>query len=103
VRVPTVALAQFEPGARKIVRHDGYEIALFNVGGDIYAIEASCPHAGSSLAMGRLCGRTIHCRAHGLRFDLATGCMPGVDGLRARTYPVVIENGAIFVELPDEA
>jgi 3-phenylpropionate/trans-cinnamate dioxygenase ferredoxin component len=101
MRVPAVPLAQFEPGARKVLRFVGHEIALFNVGGDIYAIEASCPHAGSSLAMGRLCGRTLHCRAHGLRFDLATGCMPGVDGLRARTYPVVIEDGTICVELPD--
>ena len=59
------------------MRVDGRGIALFNVEGALYAIDDSCPHAGSSLLNGALSGRTVQCRAHGLRFDLARGCMPG--------------------------
>ncbi len=99
-RFVTVArLADLPPGTSKLVRVDKWEIALFNVDGDVYAIEDSCPHAGASLATGRLRGRTIHCRAHGLHFDLATGCMQGVEGVRASTFPVAIRDGAILVEL----
>ena len=97
----TVALLEdLPPGTIRLVRVDMWEIALFNVDGDVYAIEDSCPHAGSSLATGRLKGRTIHCRSHGLHFDLATGCMPGVPGVRACTFRVVIHDGVIGVELP---
>jgi len=98
--VTVARLTDLPPGTSKLVRVDKWEIALFNVDGEVYAIEDSCPHAGASLSAGRLRGRTIHCRAHGLHFDLATGCMPGVEGVRASIFRVVTHDGAIEVELP---
>ncbi|MGC2129983.1 MAG: Rieske 2Fe-2S domain-containing protein [Candidatus Aquilonibacter sp.] len=98
--VSVAQLVDLPPGSSKLVRVDKWEIALFNIDGDVYAIEDSCPHAGSSLSTGRLRGRTIHCRAHGLHFDLATGCMQGVAGVNVWTFPVVIHDGAIEVKLP---
>jgi 3-phenylpropionate/trans-cinnamate dioxygenase ferredoxin subunit len=98
----SVTLARTEelgPGERKLVRAGDRDIALFNVDGTIYAVDDSCPHAGSSLAAGRLEGRTIRCRAHGLRFDLATGTMPGVPECSVATFPVTLADGAIVVEL----
>ena len=93
--VTLAKLADLVPGSRKLVHVDGRDIALFNVEGTIYAVDDTCPHAGASLAAGRLQGRTIYCRSHGLRFDLATGQMPGVADVCIASYPVSIEDGEI--------
>ena len=74
-------------GMRSYLILEDMTIALFNVDGAIYAIDDSCPHAGSSLLGGKLDGRTIQCPAHGLKFDLATGCMRG-GGLALRTHGI---------------
>ena len=87
-------------GKRARVQADGADIALFNVDGRIYAIDDSCPHQGASLFVGKLDGRTLQCPAHGLRFDLATGCMRG-GGLAVRSYPVEVVDGRVRIILND--
>lgn len=87
-------------GKRARVQADGIDIALFNVDGRIYAIDDSCPHNGGSLGGGKLDGRMVQCPAHGMRFDLATGCMRG-GGLAVRNYPVEVVEGRIRIVLGD--
>ena len=88
-----------EIGQRSLWRYENHSIALFNVGGTLYAIADSCPHAGSSLAAGILEGCVIQCRSHGLKFDLATGCMPNAPAARVHTYPIQEFAGQPFIEL----
>jgi 3-phenylpropionate/trans-cinnamate dioxygenase ferredoxin component len=97
--IDAAAADELLDGSRRLVRTEGHEIALFRVQGRCYAIADSCPHAGSSLAFGKLDGTIVTCRGHGLRFNLATGCMPGSAGLRARTYPVRVHEGRIQIDL----
>jgi 3-phenylpropionate/trans-cinnamate dioxygenase ferredoxin subunit len=78
---------------------DGRLVVLFKIGGNVYAIDDSCPHAGSSLLAGKFDGKTVTCRAHGLRFCVRTGRMPGVEGLRATTYPVQVVAGEVLVAI----
>ncbi|MDE3738949.1 MULTISPECIES: Rieske 2Fe-2S domain-containing protein [Pseudomonas] len=86
-------------GGRSLFRHDGKSLVLFNLGGELYAIDEGCPHKGASLFSGRLDGRLLHCPAHGLRFDLATGCVPGVSGFGVATYAVEQQQGRCFIDL----
>ncbi|HTU83036.1 MAG TPA: Rieske 2Fe-2S domain-containing protein, partial [Candidatus Acidoferrales bacterium] len=72
-------------------------IALFNVGGEIFATGDSCPHAGSSLGWGKLDGKVVKCRAHGLCFDVTSGNIVGGSGLSIETYATRIEGDKIFV------
>jgi nitrite reductase/ring-hydroxylating ferredoxin subunit len=44
-------------------------------------------------------GRPLHCPAHGLRFDLATGCVAGVKGFGVATYAVEQRQGRCFIDL----
>ena len=88
-------------GERVALQVEDKGLALFNVDGSLYAIDDSCPHQGASLLGGSLQGRTIQCRAHGLRFDLATGCMPNVSNFGVATYPVEISDGKTFLIFPD--
>lgn len=92
-----------QPGRRTLLRRHGCEVVLFNVDGKLFAIDDQCPHAGAALCTGKLDGAVIQCPAHGLRFDLRSGAMPGNTGLRVAVYPVHERDGTYEVELPDEA
>ena len=79
--------------------NDGKELALYNVGGEFYAIENFCPHRGAPLADGQLCGHFVECDWHGWRFDLRTGgCLNRPDSA-VEPYRVLIEDGWIKIEV----
>lgn len=48
-------------------------MAVFNVGGEIYALDGLCSHQGGPLGKGRLEGDTVVCPWHGRRIDVRTG------------------------------
>ena len=77
---------------------DGNELAVYNVDGEFYATENSCPHRGAPLHEGVLCGHIIECGLHGWQFDVRSGeCLTVTE--KIRTYEVRTENGLIMVEL----
>lgn len=61
------------PGSHVVVDVDGVEVAVFNVGGELLAIEDICTHDGGELACGDLEGEAIVCPRHGAKFSLRTG------------------------------
>jgi nitrite reductase/ring-hydroxylating ferredoxin subunit len=91
------------PGQRRLWRHGEKLIVLFHVEGRLYAIDDTCPHAGASLAAGKLEGRTLQCPAHGLKFDLTSGCMRTGSGLgmSLTTYPEECAHGRATITLPE--
>jgi 3-phenylpropionate/trans-cinnamate dioxygenase ferredoxin subunit len=95
--VRVAAAAEIPSDRGRPVFVDGRVIALFRVDGAVHALDDSCPHAGSSLAAGKLEGAFVQCRAHGLRFDVRTGRMRGIDGYCAKIYPVRVTNGEVAV------
>ena len=68
--IPLLPLADLPEGRGRFVCQAGYDLALFRFGDTVYAIDDSCPHAGASLSSGRVEGRRVVCRAHGLKFGL---------------------------------
>lgn len=84
-------------GARRTVRLGDEEIALFNVGGNIYALENHCPHRGGPLGEGDLQGHVVHCPLHAWPFDLRTGVCTQFPNARVRIFKVRVENGAVRV------
>lgn len=90
------------PGMRTLFESDGMSLALFNVAGQLYAIDDSCPHQGSSLCGGRLEGKVIQCCAHGLRFDLASGYLLNSTALKVASYPVEVVDGRVFIVIASE-
>jgi 3-phenylpropionate/trans-cinnamate dioxygenase ferredoxin subunit len=101
--VPVAGVDELAPGQRKLAFVDGRSIVVFNVAGSIHAIDNSCPHNGASLASGQLEGCMLRCPAHGLRFDVRTGCMPGAGGLNLKTFPVRAVGDKLVVRLEDAA
>ena len=101
--IRVAGLDQVPTGKARVVCVGGNSVALFNVDGEIHALDDSCPHAGSSLAAGKLGGAVVACRGHGLRFDVRTGRMRGVDGFCVKSYPVRVVDGeiAVGIDAPD--
>lgn len=90
------------PGGRALLEQAGMSLVLFNVAGQLYAIDDSCPHQGSSLCAGRLQGRVIQCCAHGLRFDLASGYLLNSTALKVANYPVELIDGQVSIVIAPE-
>lgn len=73
------------------------DIALFNVGGTVYAINGTCKHAGAALGSGELTGKVVRCRAHGWKYDVTTGFANGIEGFGVACYPVKVVDGNVLV------
>src|SRR5437870_12256463 len=67
-------LAEIRPGTSKLVVGPfDKPMALFNVAGEIFAINAVCPHRGGPLADGTLTGSIVARPWLGWTFDVTTG------------------------------
>ncbi|MEE4337618.1 Rieske (2Fe-2S) protein [Erythrobacter sp.] len=78
----------------------GREVLLCRSGGDVFAVDARCPHAGQSLAQGRVRGGAIACPFHGARFRLSDGAPTAGPTRRALgTHRVRIADGEVWVRL----
>jgi 3-phenylpropionate/trans-cinnamate dioxygenase ferredoxin subunit len=104
--VYAASVADVQPGNMKAILVEGKEILLVNVGGQIFAIQRFCPHAGADLCAGKIADSKVVCPKHDAAFDLATGEAVAQAKLlflkfptkRAGTYRVKVENDSIFVE-----
>ena len=94
--VEAARVDQIPPGTGATVKVAGMEIAIFNVDGNVYAIGDSCSHAGASLGAGKLNGKVVTCRAHGLRYDVTTGQVT-TGGFGVASYPAKVVDGKILI------
>ena len=79
-------------------------LAVYNIGGEIYATDDECTHAAASLADGILEGETIECALHFGAFNVKTGEAVQAPCFTAlRTYKVVLRGGNVYVDLEKEA
>ena len=91
------------------------EIAVFNLGHRVAAIDAACPHRGGplcdgivtgalapSLAGSPVKGHAVVCPLHGWRIDLMTGNVLKPDvSVKVDTYDVRVRDGIIEVDVPE--
>lgn len=84
------------PGGGKAFDVEGFSVAVFNVNGTLYAIDDSCPHQGSSLAMGSLEGYTVTCRSHGMKVNVTAGQQPS-PGMTVRSFPLESRPDGLYV------
>jgi 3-phenylpropionate/trans-cinnamate dioxygenase ferredoxin subunit len=96
-------LKELPPGTVRIVRAGELAIGVYNLEGELYAIEDRCSHDDGPLAEGDFDpdeGVAI-CPRHGSRFDVRTGrplSLPAY--LPVDTYEVTVEDGIVRVAVP---
>lgn len=90
--------AAISPGQFELVYLDDLTIAVFNVGGQFFAIEDVCTHDGEELAGGPVEGHVITCPRHGAQFDLQTGAVLSPPAYEpVRTFPVRVSGEIVQV------
>lgn len=85
--------AEIPRGQSRAVRAGRYDVAIFNVDGEFYALENNCPHQGGPIAEGWLEDNVISCPWHGWCFDVRTGKMTLGEFAHIRRF-VVHRDGA---------
>ena len=80
----------------------GVRLAVFRIGGEVFAIDDHCPHRGFPLRDGTIVAGQVRCRTHGSVFDLRSGELRrGPASCGVGTYRVEILDGVVRVEVPD--
>ena len=89
---------QLPVGARKLCTIEDRRIAIFNLGGTLYAIDNHCTHRDGPVGAGELNDVVITCPWHGWRFNVTSGrCLE--DGANLRCYPVHVEGSDVLVDV----
>jgi len=96
---PACLLDELPAGAMRLVTVRQRKIVLMRVDDDVYAFQNACPHKAGPLNEGTLhTGRCeIICPWHRFRFDLKSGASVTNPALVAKTFPVSVRDGQIFV------
>ena len=83
------------------VRVEGEEIAIFQIGADVFAIRNECPHQHFQLLhQGEISEQTVTCPMHGWKFDLRTG-KGIIGGGNLKKYAVRVVGDDVWVERPE--
>lgn len=75
-------------------------VAVFDVGGELVAIDDRCLHRGGSLSRGLVRDGTVTCPEHFWRYELTTGRRVGAPWLCLRRYRVERDGNGIRVAMP---
>ncbi|WP_340268290.1 Rieske (2Fe-2S) protein [Sphingobium mellinum] len=102
--VPVCAAPLIRNGQHRRFLVHGHDILLIGAGGRVFALANRCPHMAKPLEGGRVTGMAFTCPFHAAQFDLETGNSSGFPKTKpARTFPVRVEDGRIFVRFPPHA
>lgn len=98
--VRIAAVDEIAKGERKIVHIDALSIGVFHHDGAWYAVRNWCVHRGGPVALGELAGDVLTCPWHGFQYDLRTGICLADTSAELDSYPVTVEDGAVFIHVP---
>ncbi len=99
VKIKACGERELREGVGRLVSAPGKSLALFRVGERIVAMDAECPHAGGALHEGKVEAGCVVCPLHEYPFELATGRCRSQPSLSVRIYPVMVEQGDVYVEV----
>ncbi len=113
---------ELPPGHMAEWEDEYWIVMVANVDGRFFATQGNCGHANMHLAGCELEGQVVRCCQHNARFDVTTGevvepaewyqvfargagCgekpIPPVPTRQLRVYPVKVDDGTVWVEVPD--
>jgi nitrite reductase/ring-hydroxylating ferredoxin subunit len=91
--------ADIAPGEAKCIEVAGKKVALFNLEGNFYAIDDTCPHRGGPLSEGEVAGEEVTCPWHGAIYNIKTGAALGPPAPRGvACYVVRVQGSDVEIE-----
>lgn len=102
-RIDLLALDEVPEGTMKFAWVDGVDpVLVVNVDGKLRAMQGICSHEYFELDKGFLTRDSLTCALHLSRFDLESGeALDPPAEMPLALYPVIVEDGRIFIEVPD--
>jgi len=89
------------------IKHGGTQVAIYNFAsrGEWYATQNMCPHMQDMVLSRGIIGDAggtpkVACPLHKKTFSLQDGSCQSGENYRIHTFPVKVEDGEVFVELP---
>jgi nitrite reductase (NADH) large subunit len=105
--VRVAAVGDVPPDGGIAVRHGAAQVAVFNFAsrGEWYATQNQCPHRRQMVLARGIVGDQagtpkVACPLHKKTFDLKSGACLSGDPLEIAIFPVRVEGGDVWVELP---
>lgn len=101
--IKALSNSELEEGSILAVRINGERIALYKIGGEIYATSEMCSHSDCSLEdFGKIVeSDQVECICHGARFRIKTGEVTRVPAeVPLKTYAVRVEENQVWVLVP---
>jgi 3-phenylpropionate/trans-cinnamate dioxygenase ferredoxin subunit len=100
--IDVAPLDEFPPGSVKIVITDAVAVGVYNLDGELFAIEDRCSHDDGPLCEGEFDQETgvVVCPRHGANFDIRTGralTLPAYEPVE--TYSVRVVDGIVRVQI----
>ena len=84
----------------KEVKIENARLAIFNIKGKYYALDALCRHQDGSLAPGRVDGEVVECPLHSWHYNVITGeLLDYLKGVKLATYKVIVNGNDLYVDL----
>ena len=79
------------------VHAGGRELALFNIDGQFYALDGTCPHRGGPLGEGITEAGRVYCPLHGWEFDVKTGACINNPEKPVACFPARVLDGKVEI------
>jgi nitrite reductase (NADH) small subunit len=110
-------LDDFGDGDMKLVEIGRHEVVLLRLGGEVFAMRNSCPHAAAKICAGRVIprgyaevpgpgsrkvdaqNRVVACPWHGWEFDPRDGRALADPRMRLKVWPTKVADDRVYVEL----
>ena len=90
-------------GIREVEAADGLKLLVANAGGDYFGYQAICPHQDVPLCEGLYDGSVLTCHMHLWQWDVRTGAPVGLAEAPLEKYPLIVEDGAIYLGVQPSA
>jgi len=97
--VKAITSGDLPPGNGTVVEVKGRSIAIFNVGGEFYALDNTCIHRGGPLGEGYVDSNclTVQCPWHGWEYSLVNGASPVNPLAKVEKFEVRVEGDDVMV------
>lgn len=98
--IDVAAEADLFEGAGMAFTPNGEDIAVFSVGGEVFAVDNLCSHGNAKLCDGFVEGHNVECPFHQAMFSLRDGsvqCGPATEPVRS--WPIKVEGGRVWLQL----
>ena len=97
--VPVTAYSDLPENSLRRVTAGDVPVVLLRMGERVFAISATCPHAGGPLDEGSLQGDVVQCPWHGSRFNMRSGrVLTGPATMDAPRYETRVQGGQVEVK-----